>query len=63
MKTYYLVEVDHRKPLPTGKLDPTDVISQRVYMWLYSCGVEAGVTAKLLEDAMKEKTDEAPVAS
>jgi hypothetical protein len=46
MKTVLIVEIDHQKPLPV-KLDLTDAASQRIYGWLYSQGVEAGVKAKV----------------
>lgn len=45
-ETIILLKVTHRKPLPELA---TDTISQRAYSWLYSQGVEAGVTATLVE--------------
>ena len=47
MKTYLLVEIEHRKPLP-AKQPITDVLSQRIYMYLYAAGVEASVKASLV---------------
>lgn len=44
MKTILIVTIDHTKPLP-AKVEITDIASQRLYMYLYSQGIEAGVTA------------------
>lgn len=46
MKTVLVVEVEHEKPLPTRQ-DITDIAAQRIYGWLYSQGVEAGVRVAL----------------
>lgn len=49
MKTVLQIEVTHSKPLPKS-MEVTDVASQRLYMWLYSQGVEAGGKAQLIEE-------------
>ena len=46
MKTRITLEIDHRKPLP-DKTPLTDIVSQRVYNFLFSQGCECGVTATL----------------
>jgi hypothetical protein len=46
IKTVLVIEITHKKPLPT-RLDVTDAAAQRIYGWLYSQGVEAGVNAAL----------------
>lgn len=56
MKTYLLIEIDHKKPLP-NKSPITDMVGQRVYGFLYSQNCEAGVVVKLLDEAMKENAD------
>lgn len=56
MKTTLLIEINHAKPLP--KLPITDVAGQRIYGWLYSQGVEAGVKAVLVQDAFKPEPGE-----
>lgn len=56
MKTTLLIEVTHTKPLPKQPI--TDVAGQRIYGWLYSQGVEAGVKASLLDDAFKPEPGE-----
>lgn len=53
MKTLILVEIDHKKDLPS-KVPATDVIAQRIYGWLYANGVEAGVQARI-EVEVKEQ--------
>lgn len=53
MKTLIVLEIDHRKPLPE-KTPITDVIAQRLYGYLYSQGVEAGVQARI-EVEVKEQ--------
>lgn len=45
-ETVIVLRVQHKKPLPPIA---TDIIAQRAYSWLYSQGVEAGVTATLAE--------------
>ncbi len=56
MKTVIVLEIEHTKPLP-NKTPLTDVVSQRVYGYLYSQGVEAGVRAALAQ-MPKEPGDE-----
>lgn len=51
MKTIIVLELDHKKPLPSSV---TDTAAQRIYAWLYSQGVEAGVSAKLLTEVPAE---------
>lgn len=57
MKTIIQLEVEHSKPLPP---DATDIAAQRVYGWLFSRGIEAGVKAKLMEEvpAAKQKWEQ-----
>lgn len=45
-ETIVLLKITHKKPLP--KL-VTDTIAQRAYSYMYSQGVEVGVTATLVE--------------
>jgi hypothetical protein len=53
VKTILIVEIEHQKPLPV-KLDLTDAASQRIYGWLYSNGVEAGVKARLTVETTRD---------
>jgi hypothetical protein len=53
MKTLIVLEIDHKKPLPT-KSPITDIVAQRVYGYLYSQGCEAGVQARV-EVEVKEQ--------
>jgi hypothetical protein len=48
-KSYFLVELEHKKPLPK---DIAEIAGQRIYGWLYSQGVEAGVRVKPIEQLM-----------
>lgn len=52
-KTFIVVEIDHKKPFPE-KTPITDVVAQRIYGYLYSQGVEAGVQARI-ETEVKER--------
>lgn len=54
MKTTIEVVIDHKKPLP-GRLPITDVIADRLYMYLYANACEAGVDAKVLGDEVTEQ--------
>ena len=45
-KTEILVTITHAKPLP-DKTPITDIAAQRIYGFLYSQGVEAGVDARI----------------
>lgn len=47
MKTTIITVIEHKKPLP-AKVPVTDAVSQRIYGWLYSQGVEAAVSTKLM---------------
>lgn len=48
MKTTVIqLEFKHTKELPK---DVTDAVAQRAYSYLYSQGVEAGVSAKLMTE-------------
>ena len=53
MRTVLQVVIDHNKPLP-AKVSLTDIAAQRIYGWLYSQGVEAGVQATLLLPVHKD---------
>jgi hypothetical protein len=55
-KTYLLVELEHKKPLPE---DVAEIAGQRIYGWLYSRGVEAGVRVKPIEAVMQPESWEA----
>lgn len=48
-KSYFLIELEHKKPLPA---DVAEIAGQRIYGWLYSRGVEAGVKVKPIEQLM-----------
>jgi hypothetical protein len=49
VKTILIVTLEHSKPLP-DKTPITDVVGQRLYAYLYSQGVEAGVRASLVQE-------------
>jgi hypothetical protein len=49
VKTLLIVTIEHKKPLPVRE-NVTDIASQRLYSWLYSQGVEAGVRASLVQE-------------
>jgi hypothetical protein len=57
-ETLITLKIRHRKNLPALT---TDVLAQRAYAWLYSQGVEVGVTASIVvyppepEDEGKDK--------
>ena len=57
MKTVIELEIEHRKDLPS-RTPVTDVIAQRVYGYLYSQGVEAGVTAKVMLQVDEEAKEQ-----
>lgn len=61
MRTLLIVTIDHRKPLPE-KTPITDIAGQRLYSYLYSQGVEAGVRVSLVQDKPElwEKSDGQP---
>lgn len=46
MKTTIILEIDHSKPF-APKVQPTDIVAQRVYSYLYAQGYEVGITAKI----------------
>ncbi len=56
-ETIVLLKITHKKPLP--KL-VTDTIAQRAYSYMYSQGVEVGVTATIIEIPEWEKKDGQP---
>lgn len=49
MKTLLIVTIEHSKPLPE-KVQITDIAGQRLYSYLYSQGVEAGVRVSLVQE-------------
>lgn len=61
MKTLLILTIEHTKPLST-KTPITDVVSERVYNYLYAQGVEAGVRASLVPEKLEawETTDGQP---
>lgn len=52
MKTLLIITIEHTKPLP-DKVPITDIASQRLYSYLYSQGVEAGVRASLVQEKVE----------
>lgn len=49
MRTILIVTIEHKKPLPDNT-PITDIAGQRLYSYLYSQGVEAGVRVSLVQD-------------
>ena len=54
MKTVIEIEIEHQKGLP-AKTPVTDVVAQRLYGYLYSQGVEAGVTARVMLELLEDE--------
>jgi hypothetical protein len=44
VKTILVIEIDHNKPLPDKA---EEIAGQRIYGWLYSQGVQAGVNSRV----------------
>jgi hypothetical protein len=49
VRTILILTIEHKKPLPT-KAPITDVVSERIYNYLYAQGVEASVRASIAQE-------------
>ena len=52
MKTKILVEIEHAKPLPQKPMSATEKVSDALYNWCFSRGVEVGVKAEIVDFAV-----------